>query len=357
MHWVTRPEIVSCATWPSACLRRIRATDTLARVGGDEFTLIQPQLRQVTDATALADKILATFAAPFIGRRARNYMPGPVLASLCSRRTGKIHAYLLKNADVALYRAKADGRNSCRVYEAAMNEEAQARRQLDVELREALQHGEFVLHYQPQLELATGRFTGVEALIRWNHPRRGLVLPSDFIAAAEANGLIRPLGSWVLREACRQARLWRKHGLPLTVAVNLSPVQLRHGCLLPAVGEALADNDLEPEYLELEITEGAIMHSVEQHGGSYLRELAAIGVRLAIDDFGTGYSSFAYLTTSSGHDDQDRPLVHPRPRPEPSGRGAGARDRDAEPEPGQACGSRGRRERGPARAVAENGLQ
>ena len=138
-----------------------------------------------------------------------------------------------------------------------MNEEAQARRQLDLELREALRHGEFVLHYQPQLELATGRFTGVEALIRWNHPRRGLVLPSDFIPAAEANGLIRPLGSWVLREACRQARLWRKHGSPLTVAVNLSPVQLRHGCLLPAVGEALADNDLEPECLELEITEGA----------------------------------------------------------------------------------------------------
>ncbi|MFZ1428157.1 MAG: EAL domain-containing protein [Geminicoccaceae bacterium] len=272
----------------------IRATDTLARLGGDEFALVQPQLRQVTDATALADKILATFAAPFMVE-GHEIHAGTSIGIALFPQDGEDPRALLKNADVALYRAKADGRNSCRLYEPAMNEEARARRQLDLELRQALQHGEFVLHYQPQLELETGRFSGVEALIRWNHPQRGLVLPGEFIPAAEANGLIRPLGSWVLREACRQARLWRKLGLPLAVAVNLSPVQLRHGCLLPAVGEALADNDLEPEGLELEITEGAIMHSVEQHGGSYLRGLAATGVHLAIDDFGTGYSSFAYL--------------------------------------------------------------
>ncbi len=273
---------------------QIRATDTLARLGGDEFALVQPQLRQISDASVLADKILATFAAPFIVE-GQEVHAGTSIGIALFPQDGADPATLLKNADVALYRAKADGRKGCRLYEPFMNEEAQARHTLDLELRQALQQGEFVLHYQPQLNLQTGRFSGVEALIRWRHPRRGLVLPGEFIPTAEANGLIRPLGSWVLSEACRQARLWRSQGLALAVAVNLSPVQLRHGCVLPAVGDALADNDLEPEVLELEITEGALMHSVEQHGGGYLRGLAATGVHLAIDDFGTGYSSFAYL--------------------------------------------------------------
>ena len=202
---------------------------------------------------------------------------------------------LLKNADLALYRAKAQGRDRFRLFEPAMDEEAQARRRLERELRQALQRGEFVLHYQPQLELATGRFAGVEALVRWHHPERGLVPPGAFIPAAEASGLIRPLGAWVLREACRQADVWRQAGQELSVAVNLSPAQLRRRLPRPAIGEALAATGLEPGRLELEITEGVLMENVQHKGDGFLRGLAADGVRLAIDDFGTGYSSLAYL--------------------------------------------------------------
>ena len=176
-----------------------------------------------------------------------------------------------------------------------MDEEAQARRRLERELRQALERGEFVLHYQPQLELATGRFVGVEALVRWNHPERGLVPPGEFIPAAEANGLIRPLGAWVLREACRQAKAWRERGWDLSVAVNLSPAQLRHSQFLPVIGDALAAAGLEPARLELEITEGVLMENFEQKGDGFLRGLTADGVRLALDDFGIGYSSLAYL--------------------------------------------------------------
>src|SRR5688500_12172673 len=147
-----------------------------------------------------------------------------------------------------------------------MDEEAQARRRLERELRQALQRGEFVLHYQPQLELATGRFAGVEALVRWQHPERGLVPPGEFIPAAEASGLIRPLGAWVLRGACRQANAWHGRGWELSVAVNLSPAQLRQSGVLPVIGEALAAAGLEPARLELEITEGVLMENVEQTG-------------------------------------------------------------------------------------------
>ena len=202
---------------------------------------------------------------------------------------------LLKHAELALYRAKALGRNQFRFFEAAMDEAAQARRRLERELRLGLERGEFVLHYQPQLELASGRLAGVEALIRWNHPERGLVLPGAFIPAAEANGLIRPLGAWVLREACRQAKAWRERGWDLSVAVNLSPAQLRHSQFLPTIGDALEAAGLEPARLELEITEGVLMENFEQQGDSFLRGLTADGVRLALDDFGIGYSSLAYL--------------------------------------------------------------
>ncbi len=176
-----------------------------------------------------------------------------------------------------------------------MDDEAQARRRLERELRQALERSEFVLHYQPQLELASGRLVGAEALVRWNHPERGLVPPGEFIPAAEANGLIRPLGAWVLREACRQATVWRERGWDLSVAVNLSPAQLRHRQLLPLIGVALEAAGLEPARLELEITEGVLMENVEQQGDGLLRGLTADGVRLALDDFGIGYSSLAYL--------------------------------------------------------------
>ena len=272
----------------------VRATDTLARLGGDEFTLVQPQIRQTAEVIALADKILATLTMPFDVDGQEIHASTSIGIALFPQ-DGLDPDTLLKHAELALYRAKALGRNQFRFFEAAMDEEAQARRRLERELRLGLERGEFVLHYQPQLELASGRLAGVEALIRWNHPERGLVLPGAFIPAAEANGLIRPLGAWVLREACRQAKAWRERGWDLSVAVNLSPAQLRHSQFLPTIGDALEAAGLEPARLELEITEGVLMENFEQQGDSFLRGLTADGVRLALDDFGIGYSSLAYL--------------------------------------------------------------
>ncbi len=177
-----------------------------------------------------------------------------------------------------------------------MDQTAVDRRQLKHELQQGLQRHEFVLHYQLQMELATGRFTGVEALVRWNHPQRGLVMPDEFIPAAEANGLIRPLGAWILNEACRQARLWHERGWHLSMAVILSPVQLRDETLAAGIDGALKGTGLDPTLLELEIPEGTLMENIGQAGGGVLLPaLTAGGVRLAIHGFGTGYSSLAYL--------------------------------------------------------------
>ena len=202
----------------------VRATDTLARLGGDEFLLVQPQVRRSADIATLADKILATVATPFELAGQEMQISTSIGVALFPQ-DGQDPDMLLQHAELALYRAKAQGRGQYRFFEPAMDDEAQARRRLERELRQALERGEFVLHYQPQLELASGRLVGAEALVRWNHPERGLVPPGEFIPAAEANGLIRPLGAWVLREACRQATAWRERGWDLSVAVNL-----RHSC-------------------------------------------------------------------------------------------------------------------------------
>ena len=203
---------------------------------------------------------------------------------------------LLKNADLALYRAKAQGRDRFRLFEPAMDEEAQARRRLERELRQALQRGEFVLHYQPQLELATGRFAGVEALVRWHHPERGLVPPGAFIPAAEASGLIRPLGEWVLARGLPAGRCLAA-GRPGAVGRGqpLAGAAAPTGSLARRSARRSPTTGLEPGRLELEITEGVLMENVQHKGDGFLRGLAADGVRLAIDDFGTGYSSLAYL--------------------------------------------------------------
>ena len=272
----------------------IRESDTLARLGGDEFALVQSAVRQHGAATALAGKVRRLLAAPitFAGHKAQ------VTASIgiaLFPNDGAEAGELLKNADLALYRAKREGRGQHRFFEPAMDAELRIRRRREQELRRALERDEFVLVYQPQLDLRTGALTGVEALARWRHPEHGWVLPGEFIPVAEASGLILPLGAWVLREACRQAAVWCAQGLNLTVAVNVSPAQLRHPDILEGVSQALRASDLDPGLLELEITEGVVMETFGKDVPDFLARLAAHGVRLAIDDFGTGYSSLAYL--------------------------------------------------------------
>ena len=274
-------------------------------------------MRRPADAAALADKLLCELAAPCALDGETFHVTASIGIALFPR-DGADGEALLRHADLALYRAKAQGRNRFAFFEPGMDAQAQARRRLERELRLALERGEFVLHYQPQLDLGSGRFTGAEALVRWNHPERGLLLPGEFIPLAEANGLIRPLGAWVLREACRQARLWREQGWRLTVAVNLSPVQLRNGHLLPAVGEALAPGRSRA---------GAAR--ARAHRGRAGGEPRAGRRRLAAGLDGGGGAAgdrrfrdrlqlLGLPAAPAGADDQDRPLVRQRAGQDPT---------------------------------------
>lgn len=269
--------------------------NSLARLGRDEFALVQAGMHPSSDATTLAGKVLAALTAPFEIDAQEVHVSTSLGVTLSPPDKGDAEM-LLRHANLALHHAKTGRRSWFRFFEPVMEAEACARRQLEQELRRALERGEFVLHYQPQLDLTSGRFIGAEALVRWLHPKRGLVAPGEFVPLAEATGLIRPLGTWVLQEACRQAAAWRAAGLALTVAVNLSPVELRHGeGSLPRVGRALKRAGLAPAELELELTEGVLMETFGDKAEGFLRRLTARGVGLAIDDFGVGYSSLAYL--------------------------------------------------------------
>lgn len=272
----------------------VHAGGTLARLGGDEFALIQAGIHQPTEAATLASEVLAVLAAPFKLDSQEVHISASFGIALSPPDDDA--ETLLRHADLALHHAKTEGRSSIRFFELAMDAEARSRRRLEQDLRSALERGEFVLHYQPQLDLTSGRFIGAEALLRWRHPERGLIAPGEFVPLAETTGLIRPLGAWVLQEACRQAAAWRDAGLPLTVAVNLSPAELRRDVGgLPQVGRALKQAGLAPTDLELELTEGVLMETFGGKVEDFLRRLTACGVGLAIDDFGVGYSSLAYL--------------------------------------------------------------
>jgi EAL domain-containing protein (putative c-di-GMP-specific phosphodiesterase class I) len=201
----------------------------------------------------------------------------------------------LRDADTALYRAKFQGRGRCAVFDNDMHAQAVERLRLDSRLRQALERNEFVLHYQPKLDIVSGRITGVEALLRWEQPAQGLIPPAQFIELAEETGLIVPIGEWVLREACAQSRRWQDQGLPpLRVAVNLSARQFAHDGLHAAIVGALEESGLAPSLLELEITESMTMENPE-HATAWLQKIKALGITVAIDDFGTGYSSLGYL--------------------------------------------------------------
>jgi diguanylate cyclase (GGDEF)-like protein/PAS domain S-box-containing protein len=284
--------LMSIAERLAACLR---TSDTAARLGGDEFAVL---LEGTTpgEAASAADRILRALRAPIEVSEKQVY----ISASIGIAGYRAEHATqddLLRDADAAMYRAKADGKGRYDIFDPNMHTAAVERLELKADLQRALDNGEFVLYYQPIIDLETGAFTAVEALLRWKHPERGLVLPGEFIPLAEETGLIVPLGRWVLNVACRQVADWQARypgRAPAAVSVNLSPKQLREHSLVSEIRQAVRDSGLRPERLLLEITEGAIMQDTDA-ALLLLNDIHNLGVRLAIDDFGTGYSSLKYL--------------------------------------------------------------
>jgi diguanylate cyclase (GGDEF)-like protein len=270
-----------------SCVREI---DTIARLGGDEFAIIMTALRQPTDAAALAKRVRDAIAQPYLIEGHQIVVDISIGISIAP-----IDAIepdqLLKNADMALYGAKADGRGTFRFFEAEMDARMQARRALEMDLRKALQDEEFELYYQPLVNLQTNEITAYEALLRWHHPARGLVSPAEFIPVAEETGLIIPLGEWVLRKACHQTVNWPDH---VKVAVNLSPAQLKNRNVVRTVKKALEDSGMAGNRLQLEITESVLMQNTFATLAT-LHELRKLGIQIAMNDFGTGYSSLSYL--------------------------------------------------------------
>lgn len=273
----------------------LREGDTVARLGGDEFAILLEPPLDAGAATQIVARILQALRAPV-------RLQGSDVLVECSAGIAISGAHaddvgqLLRNADIALYRAKDTGKGGSAVFEPTMRAALLERFELETELRAALAGGELRLHYQPTVQLHTGRVVAVEALVRWAHPQRGLMLPGAFIPLAEEKGLIVPIGRWVLAEACRQARTWQEHlgDRPLSVAVNVSANQLEQSDMPGEVSRALAESALDPHSLVLEITESVMVRGGEDNLGR-IRALKDLGVRLALDDFGTGYSSLGYL--------------------------------------------------------------
>ena len=271
----------------------LREVDTVSRYGGDEFTLLLPETDS-KGAAQVAAKVIEILREP-IAVGIHSLVVGVSVGISLFPADANDFESLLRNADIALFRAKAAGRNNFQFFTSEMNEHARYRLGLELALRSALTNRELALHYQPQFELATGALVGYEALLRWHHPERGLVPPVEFIPIAEMNGLIIPIGEWVLNEACRQTKQWQNEGHdPVVIGVNLSAVQMRQANIVQTVRHALQQSGLEAKYLELELTESLLFENIETVL-SQLFILKEIGVRLSIDDFGTGYSSLSYL--------------------------------------------------------------
>ena len=272
----------------------VRQGDTVCRLGGDEFVVLLTDIAARDDVLTLAEKLIARLDEPYrLG--GQEYFCSASAGISVAQEEGMVPAVLLKNADVALYRAKDSGRSNYQFFSEDMNKHAIQALQTKTGLRHALDRNELVLHYQPQVDLGTGNIIGVEALVRWNHPTKGMIPPMDFIPVAEESGLIFPISEWVLAEACTQAKRWRDAGLPnLRVAVNLSGRQFRQIGLAEHIQRLLEKVGLPPEWLELELTESILVKDAAA-AIAVCKELKAIGVWFAIDDFGTGYSSLSYL--------------------------------------------------------------
>jgi diguanylate cyclase (GGDEF)-like protein/PAS domain S-box-containing protein len=271
-----------------------RASDTLARLGGDEFALLQADVHEPEGTADLALRLIRC-VTPAFELGALRIFSSVSIGIAVSRGSGADPAELVRQADLALYRAKEEGRNCFRFFEASMNDEIQGRMALGQDLHHALARSELYLEYQPQVDLRSRRLVGVEALLRWRHPQRGNVGPAEFIPIAESNGLIVPIGEWVLRTACAQARAWQRQGLtPIPVAVNLSGVQLKARDFVERVLAVLDETALPARFLELELTETILMNASESLD-RHLETLSRRGVRISLDDFGRAYSSLEYL--------------------------------------------------------------
>jgi diguanylate cyclase (GGDEF)-like protein len=274
----------------------LRPEDTIARLGGDEFAILLEDVTDASGATAAADRLTGELQRPFSFEGRELFITVSIGIALTTTRR-MTPEDILRDADLAMYHAKAGGKARYEVFDKSMSVPARERMGLELDLRNAIAHGDFVLHYQPVVALADGRIIEVEALVRWKHAERGLLYPADFIALTEETGLIVSLGRFVLREACQQLAAWQAadpSAAPLSMAVNLSARQLQQPTLVEDVARALEETGIEPSALRLEITETAVMHDASSTLGK-LEALKKLGVGLAIDDFGTGYSSLGYL--------------------------------------------------------------
>ena len=275
-------------------LNCVRSCDSVARYGGDEFVLIFSHIAKMEDAALVAERIIAEISQP-LQIKGHSFEGTVSIGISFYPNDGQNKETLLQHADAAMYHAKDKGRNTFCFYTEALNQHLQQRLTMEEDLRQALKLEQFMVYYQPKVDLCTGKISGVEALLRWNHPEKGMIPPDQFIPLAEDTGLILPIGEWILRTACLQAKAWQEAGLPdITMAINVSPKQLHWSPFDQIISKVLVHSSLEARYLDLEVTEGAVMQEPDRIAVTLTR-LKEIGVQISMDDFGTGYSSLSYL--------------------------------------------------------------